>query len=325
MQMMPVIRALHLFALAVLAGGFSFAVFVLPASAAAEPERSVLSGWLARLRLWGTVVAVATWIAWLLAVAASMSGLPIAQAWQPSVMGVVLGQTRFGHVWLIRFALLLLMLFYLAGLRNRRLRGEASPGPAGAVIAVAVIFSQVWAGHAAAAPLSHAAADAVHLAAAALWVGSLPPLLTLLARACREDAPWRSLAARAAHGFSGMGTVAVAALAVTGFLNGQIMVGGIHALAATTYGRLVLAKIVMFAAMVTVAAMNRWWITPRLDPGRAHENAVPSLLRNVAIELALGVCVFAVVGLLGGSEPPAHEPGMIPMQHATGGLDDRVG
>ena len=81
----------------------------------------------------------------------------------------------------------------------------------------------------------------------------------------------------------------------------------------------------MFAAMVTVAAMNRWWITPRLDPGRAHENAVPSLLRNVAIELALGVCVFAVVGLLGGSEPPAHEPGMIPMQHATGGLDDRVG
>ena len=39
MQMMPVIRALHLFALAVLAGGFSFAVFVLPASAAAEPVK----------------------------------------------------------------------------------------------------------------------------------------------------------------------------------------------------------------------------------------------------------------------------------------------
>jgi copper resistance protein D len=237
-------------------------------------------------------------------------------------MSVVLEQTRFGHVWLIRFALLVVMLLYLTWLRSLRLRGPRIPGAAGAVLATAVIVSQVWAGHAAAAPLFHAAADAVHLAAAALWVGSLPPLLALLARARRNDAAWRSMAARAAHGFSGIGTVAVAALAVTGFINGQMMVGSIHALATATYGRLVLWKIVLFAAMLTVAAMNRWWIVPRLHPGHGH--AVRSLLRNVAIELALGASVFAVVGLLGGSEPPAHGPGgMLPMQHATGGA--RVG
>jgi copper resistance protein D len=322
MQLMPAIRALHLFALAVLAGGFSFGIFVLPASAAAEPERSVLSGWLARVRLWGTAVAVATWMAWLLAVAASMSGIAMAQAWRPSVMGVVLEQTRFGHVWLIRFALLLVMLLYLAGLRNRQSPGEGDPGPAGATIAAAAILSQVGAGHAAAAPLSHAAADAVHLVAATLWVGSLPPLLAMLARARRNDAAWRNLAARATHGFSRMGTVAVAALAATGFLNGQMMVGGIPALATTTYGRLVLAKVVLFVAMLTLAAVNRWFIAPRLRLGHANDDAVTWLLRSVTLELALGACVFAVVGLLGGSEPPAHEPsGMLPVQHATGGMD----
>ncbi|MBK6008691.1 copper homeostasis membrane protein CopD [Ramlibacter ginsenosidimutans] len=326
MQLMPAIRALHLLALAVLAGGFFFPLFVLPASAAAEPERSVLCTWLARLRLWGTAVALVTWVAWLLAVAASMSGEPLAQAWRPTVTGVVLEQTRFGHVWLIRCVLLVAMLFYLGQVRKRRVAGAASPGPAGALIAAGALLSQVWAGHAAAAPLSHAAADAVHLVAAALWVGCLLPLLALLVRARANATPWRALAARAANGFSGMGTAAVAALVVTGFLNGQMMVGSMLALATSAYGRLVLVKIVLFGAMLSLAAMNRWWLGPRLHSGGAQGDAARKLLRNVGIELALGAGVFAVVGLLGGTEPPAHEPGgMLHMEHAIGGTRRSAG
>ncbi|WP_240980264.1 copper homeostasis membrane protein CopD [Ramlibacter agri] len=307
---MPVVRALHLAAIALLAGSFAFPAFVLPPSAAGDPERSFLRGWLASLRLWSTVVAVATWLAWIVAVAAGMSGLPLGEAWRPSVVGTVMVETRFGHVWLIRCALLVLLVSYLAWRQRRRRDRLAGADAVGAALASGVLVSQVWAGHATAAPPWHVVADAVHLVAAALWVGSLLPLLMVLARA-RAGAPaWMALADSATRAFSALGVLAVAALALTGFINGQMMVGSASALVGSSYGRLVIAKIVLFLGMVTLAAMNRWWLAPRMAPGHPQARSAARLLwRNVAVEIALGACILAAVGFLGGSEPPAHEPG----------------
>ncbi len=317
MELMPVVRALHLAALALLAGGFAFPLLVLPVSAVAEPQRSALWDWLARLRLWGTLLALATWLAWLVAVAAGMSGLPLAQASHPSVLELVLVRTRFGHVWLIRLALIVLMVAWLALTRRGRTPAKRASENGGAALAALVLVSQVWAGHATAAPPLHIAGDALHLAAAALWVGSLPPLLVLLARARGEERSWHVLAAAAARGFTGLGVCAVAALALTGFVNGRMMVGSLHALASTSYGQLVAAKLVLFAGMIALAAINRFRLVPQFDPGHSDPGATArALLRNVAAEIVLGAAIFAIVGLLGGTQPPAHEPGLrTPMQH----------
>ena len=191
MDLMPAVRALHLAALALLAGGFAFPWLVLPLSATAEPERSVLRAWLARLRLWGALLAVVTWLAWLVLVAIEMSGLLFAQAVHPSVLGLVMGSTRFGHVWLIRIVLIVSFLAWLLFARRGGAGDRSGREAAGCVLAALVLVSQVWAGHATAAPPLHVLGDALHLAGAALWVGTLPPLLAVFVRARAMASPCR--------------------------------------------------------------------------------------------------------------------------------------
>jgi putative copper resistance protein D len=321
MELMPAIRALHLAALALLAGGFAFPLLVLPLSLAAQPERSVLRGWLARLRLSGALLALVTWLAWLVLVAAGMSGLPLAEATHPSVLEAVVFRTRFGQVWAIRFALLVLMLAWLLAMRRGSAPQDRESDSGGCVLAALLLLSQVWAGHATAAPPLHVAADALHLAAAALWTGSLPPLLLLLGRTGEPTPSWNALAAAAARGFTGLGVFAVGALAITGLFHGRMMVGNLDALASTGYGRLVAAKIVLFAAMLALAAANRFWLTPRLALANGAPSAAARILRrNVAAEIVLGACILAIVGALGGTQPPAHAPAPgVPMQHPMDG------
>lgn len=301
MELMAAVRALHLLALALLAGGLAFPLLVVRA-----PLAPAFGAWLARMRAWSAAFALVTWIAWLLPVAAGMSGMPLSEAWHASVLELVLLQTRFGHVWLVRLALLLC----LAGVA----RGTSWVAIA---LTAAVLVTQAASGHAIVGPWSHVAVDAVHLIAAALWIGCLPPLLRALAGARGGDAASLGLACRAARGFTGLGLAVVGALAVTGFVNAQMMVGSVQALFDTGYGRLLVAKLVLLAGMLALAGFNRFWFTPALAGGEPQAGvAARAFWRSVAVETALGVGIFAIVGVLGGSEPAAHAPeaGM-PMHH----------
>ena len=66
------------------------------------------------LRKWalaGGVLALATWLLWLLVLTPMMSGLPLAQAWSWPILEAVMTQTWFGTVWLVRVGLLLLFIY----------------------------------------------------------------------------------------------------------------------------------------------------------------------------------------------------------------------
>jgi putative copper export protein len=76
---------------------------------------------------------------------------------------------------------------------------------------------------------------------------------------------------------------------------------------------LLLAKLAFFALMLLLAVANRLRWTPRLDAGADRPLALRRLRRNVAAELLLGAAVLALVGVLGVTAPPAHEPGFHPM------------
>ena len=82
----------------------------------------------------------------------------------------------------------------------------------------------------------------------------------------------------------------------------MILVGSTQALLVTEYGRLLMFKIVLFAAMLLLAAANRFWLTPRLAPllhTDVQINALRLLTRNSVLEIILGVAVIAIVGALG--------------------------
>jgi putative copper resistance protein D len=96
--------------------------------------------------------------------------------------------------------------------------------------------------------------------------------------------------------FSRFGIVAVAIVAATGGMNTWQMLGGIPN-AGDAYGRALLFKIGLFAAMVGLALYNRYSLHRQIeaDPARA----LRALSRNVVWEQVLGFVVLLAVSALG--------------------------
>jgi putative copper resistance protein D len=171
-----------------------------------------------------------------------------------------------------------------------------------------------WTGHAASTPgvegNLHLAADALHVLAAAAWIGGLVSLVLLLAVISKiPPMPGAALAQDVAQRFSTLGMLSVAILVLSGTVNSWILVGSVDGLFADEYGRLLILKLIIFAFMLAFAAVNRFWLTPRLAMSSANtgqSEALRQLTRNSAIEIALGLAIFAVVGLLGTLHPAAH-------------------
>jgi len=135
--------------------------------------------------------------------------------------------------------------------------------------------------------------------------------LLLLLRIARQhnDETWATIASRATRRFSTLGMISVGTLFLTGIVNSWILVGSVEGLVRTDYGHLVLAKLALFGAMTSVAAVNRWRLTPPLSEPlqtRSRVKVLDRLSQNILIEIALGLSAFAVVGVLGTLHPAIH-------------------
>jgi putative copper resistance protein D len=95
---------------------------------------------------------------------------------------------------------------------------------------------------------------------------------------------------------------------LSGFVNAWILVASFRGLVETGYGQLLMLKLAAFAVMLALAAFNRFALTPRLavPSGDARQDALRALSRNTLIEIALGLSIFAMVGVLGMLHPAAH-------------------
>ena len=96
---------------------------------------------------------------------------------------------------------------------------------------------------------------------------------------------------------------------MTGSINTWYLAGSIPALADTDYGRLLLIKVALFLAMVAIAAVNRFWLTPRLvrdASANATRDVLRQLRRNTVIEVVIGAIIIAIVAVLGITPPGLH-------------------
>jgi putative copper resistance protein D len=169
---------------------------------------------------------------------------------------------------------------------------------AGAVAAA----SLAWMGHAAASEsTAHLVADAIHALAAAAWIGAL---VALVALAGERSSASRAALHRALLRFSAVGPALVAAIVLSGRANAWVLVGpdNFAALPATPYGRALLVKLALFAAMLALAGANRFRLTARAaQPGAS----LAPLRRSLALETSAGLAVMATVAWLGTQVPPA--------------------
>ena len=305
------VRAIHFAATAMTAGTIIFLALVAHATRAATDAPAVVAFRARSLRIaWvGLATSVISGAAWVVLLAASMSGRPLDEAVADGIVWVVLKDTQFGKVSDIRLALAALLAASLPFACSRHRVRWIAPLSAGCLMAAIA-----WTGHAAGTPGPtgpvHLTADALHLLASAIWIGGLLPLALLLAAAARHDGEtWASIAHEATRRFSQMALISVGTLLATGIVNAWILVGTFRALLGTDYGRLLMVKIGLFAAMLTIAAVNRLRLTPRLslalDSG-TRRNAQRQLTRNIVTEIALGLVIFSVVGALGILHPAIH-------------------
>jgi putative copper resistance protein D len=303
-----VVRGLQFAATAVTTGTLIFrAVVAAVASGSAAPAAIIVSRQILRIAWICLAISAASGIIWVLLQAASMSGLPFAEAMTSVVLLTVLNETQFGMVSEIRFALAVVIGVCLAYDRFPPARGL------GLVLSLGLIGAVGWTGHAGSTAgetgVLHLAADILHLVAAAIWIGGLISLVLLFAvtRRDRTDASM-SFARDATQAFSSMGIAIVAVIFATGIVNTWILVGSWHALIATGYGRLLMLKIALFIVMLLFAAANRFWLTPRLALPSSAPQFDPhrQLARNSMIEFVLALAIFAIVGLLGTLHPASH-------------------
>ena len=308
-------RAVHLGSVLLLFGELVFAVCVAAPAWRGAGERAVpmRNGIERRLRstaAWSLVVSVVSGLAWLALEAPLMSGLPAREALGGDTLAVVLTQTLFGRTWMLRACLAIaLATSLLAGARSADDRRRQQLTAGATLLAAGYAATLALAGHAGGGQgqerYLRIGADMMHLLAAGAWLGALPGLACVLSHARRSaDAVSLAIAAQTTRRFSTLGTVSVGVLVLSGVANAWYLVGDLPALVATEYGRLLLAKLALFATMLALAAVNRWRLSPRLVAGDAA--ALRSLSRNAVLETAVGIGVIAIVGVLGITIPAVH-------------------
>ncbi len=130
-----------------------------------------------------------------------------------------------------------------------------------------------------------------------VWVGGFLWLLLGIRGAGQEGEQ-----AAAAQRFSGMATVALGLVLITGLARALVEVGSWHGLLDTSFGRTLLVKGALVAGLVAIGAANRFRVVPALRAGRA---GLQTLRGTVRAELAIAIPILVAAALLSELPPAA--------------------
>jgi copper transport protein len=127
--------------------------------------------------------------------------------------------------------------------------------------------------------------DFGHLLAVATWIGPLPGILLLAFRA-------RHALGDALRRHSQIALFAAPIVVLTGFANSSFVIGPSRELVASTYGNLLLAKVVLFSVAVAIGSMNFFLVR-----SRRFRRTLPL----IGVELTVGMlAILAAAGMVTG-------------------------
>lgn len=228
-------------------------------------------------------------------VSLALQGLDALNAPWGALAGAQVWLTALDTTYSITLALALLALaaawVALTGAGLGRIRMGAIAG----VVLLGAAFAA--SGHASVASPQWLARPAVwlHTVAVAAWLGSLIPLLYLARNNGVQLVP-------VLRRFSYHIRWVVAIFLVSGLLLVVLQLDHVTSLWRTTYGQILLCKLALVAVLLLLAAWNRYRLTAGV---LANQNAARRVLgRIIAVEIALALCVLAVVALWRFTPPP---------------------
>lgn len=264
-------RGLYYAATMLLFGELAFGLLIHAKLPVILPPRDM------RLRWSALAAAAAASLLWL-----AMAVWQMAGSFGPAVLKQTIAATLFGRL----FAIRMLTLAALPLVLQRR------PKAAAMLVLVALILPAATSHAAAASPAGFtffgAGLDAAHLATAGFWLGGLAALLQLH----RRNEPNMLLALSL---FSEWAMIAVLLLVMTGLIDAASILLGEPGPPSLPYLAVLGGKLALVVAMLGLAAMNRFRLMPR---GQSR-----TIARNAGLELAAGVTVVLLAGLLGQLQP----------------------
>jgi copper transport protein len=189
------------------------------------------------------------------------------------------------------------LLALLAAMVSIGLPWKAARRPLALLALAGVGFALAASGHAADAAPHWLTRPAVflHAVGIACWAGALMPLAFVLSAGGPD-------ATAALRRFSRLIPYPIVAMAVAGITLAVIQVQSVGALVATSYGRVLIAKLVIVAMLFALAMRNRWRLTEPAASGDATTAA--ALVRSIRLEIILVCVVFAVAALWRFTPPP---------------------
>jgi putative copper resistance protein D len=184
------------------------------------------------------------------------------------------------------------------GTRNSAFTGLSLFG-----LACVILVAQTATSHAVAQlddRLPLAAAELLHQAGGAVWIGGIPYLLIAL-HECRDVKSWRRVGKR----FSHMAMASVAVLVTAGLAMAVVYTGSLAAIYGTTYGVMVTTKVALLGFLLLLGGMN-YLMVEHL----AGNPATPLLrLRRFAeAEIGIGITLFFAAASLTSLPPAADLP-----------------
>lgn len=276
------------------------------------------------LTLSWVVLAVAT-LGAIVFQSAAVSGLAFVEAAKPSVLHELL-YTTFGHLWVVQMVVVVVLALPVWALTRQTSTPRPGPSVWLAVMAVALIAlaaTSALNGHA--RTLVHAAVGvpslAVHLLAVGVWVGGLAVLVLVGAPAwltlgsADRGRLLRALVPR----FSRAAVAAVLGIVVTGTVNAYLSLSSASDLWKITYGRVVLAKIVLLMIALLFGARHLLATPKRLAAGTTDGTSFRWTTTVELVVLAATVALAAgLVALVPGRSIALQASGSVAQEHRAG-------
>ena len=131
----------------------------------------------------------------------------------------------------------------------------------------------------------------LHLLGIAFWIGILGPLRSLSRQSEHLDN-----ATLLGHRFGQAAAVIVPVLILAGLLMAWLLLGDLGALVSTSYGQVLLIKLVLVGVVLTLAAANKLRFVPAMQAG--DSKAAQHLARSIEIETVVILVVLAATATL---------------------------
>ena len=153
-----------------------------------------------------------------------------------------------------------------------------------------ILFSFIVIGHSTKGGILTQSLVTIHLIGLSYWIGSLLPLKKMC-----NIADFKELKT-ITHSFGNYAVFYILTLLIAGSIFSFILIGNISNLFNTIYGNVLMIKILFAMLLISLGALNKLFLVPRLDINNA--TTIIKLKRSINVEMIIVLIIFFSTSLL---------------------------